>query len=105
MQLLDFTHHLLIDSESARCINYQYIDKFAFRLRQCGSDDCAWRLTAVTREKLYTHLCCKGLQLLNGCRTVDIGTNHHHRFLFIVLQPTREFGRRCGLTRTLQARH
>ena len=105
VDLLDLSHHLVVNSQSAGSINNQYIDKFLLGTIYSGVNNGDRLLIDITGEELGAHFSGQGLELLNSGRTINIRRDHHDLFLFSLAQEARQFGNRSGFTCTLQTGH
>ncbi len=105
MQGFDFRHHVSINRQPTGSIDKQHVNKAFFGFCQSRPDDCFRLLRNIAREEFDTSFSSQTFQLLDRCRTVDVGTDYHDRFLLVVLQPQCQLGNRGGLTGTLQASH
>src|SRR5690606_6607085 len=56
-------------------------------------------------EELYPYIGSQGLQLVDGCRTINVAADHKHLLILALLEPARQFSNAGGLARALQPRH
>ena len=97
-------HHLLIHSQTAGSIDYDYIITVRARavdgfLRLLYGVGFGWLVI-----HFYAYLLAQHAQLLDGSGTIHIAGHQHHLFAFLNFQEIGQFGSKRGLTGTLQTR-
>ena len=105
VQLLDFRHHGFINREATGGIDDQHVMEPQLRLSQRRIGNIHRLLGIGAGEEGCAYFSGEGFKLLDGRRTVNVGADHHHLFLFFFLQIARKFGHRGGFTCTLQTGH
>ena len=105
MQFLDLGHHLGIDVQATCGIEDDHVDELQLRFSNgCASD--VYRLLAqIGRKEGYPDFIGQGFELLDRCRTINVGRDHHDGFLFALFKEARQLAGGGGFTRTLQTGH
>ena len=105
MQRADFVHHRRVDRQTARGVDEQHLVVMLAREVERGERDIDGALSGIRGEEVDARLRGHGLQLFDGCRTVDVGGDRQHFFLVIFAQQSREFADGRRLARALESRH
>ena len=98
-------HHGRVHVQPSGGIHNQNVRATDARLLKRRARNIHGYLFGAARKKSGANLCGQLLQLIDRCRTINVGTHQQHRFLFAFAQVTRQFGDAGGLARALQASH
>ena len=105
MHRLDFFHHRCINGEPARGIHNQHVTELNPGVLQRGPGDVDRLLSGVAGKEACAYLTCQCLQLFDGSRAIDIGTDDHYFLAVAFDQQFGELRNRGGLACALQSRH
>ena len=105
VQILDLTHHLFVYRQTTGSIHQQDVGVGFFGRfnRAVGNGD--WLLVNTGRVEQSADFTRQGFQLLDCRRTIHVGRNHHHLFLFTLGQILGQLTHGGGFTSTLQTGH
>ena len=105
MQVLDFLHQGFVDGQAAGGIHQQHIKVVFFGVVEGRMGNFQRLLVRRAWEPLGACLLGHGLELLDGCRPVHVARHGQYLLFALFDQVLGQFGRGCGLARTLQACH
>jgi len=100
--LANLLHHLFVDGETPGGVDDQHVATDTSGLFE--AETRGLHRVARCAEDGHADLCAEHLQLLDGGRSLQVGTDQH-RLAALLLKPRRQLGRTRGLARTLQTSH